>query len=365
MPTLSRPPTPPEPAAERRPATPPPLELKVHGLDCAEEVAILRRVVGPLAGGEEHLAFDVLRGKMTLLPAADGRTAAPGPSLAAVQEAVAATGMRAEPWRGARPPAGFWQRRGRTVSVAASALLLAAGFAVHALLGGGVLAALAGEHGGGAAGGSAPVPAAAKLLYLLAVAAGGWFVVPKAWFSARSLRPDMNLLMTAAVGGAVALGQWLEAATVAFLFGLSLVLEGWSVGRARRAVESLLDLSPPTVRVVDGGEERPTPAAEVAPGARFVVRPGERIPLDGEVASGDSDVDQAPITGESVPVAKRAATRCSPAPSTATAPWWCAPPAPPATPPWRASSAWSSRRRRGARRPSAGWTASPASTRRR
>ena len=273
------------------------MELKVHGLDCAEEVAILRRAVGPVVGGEERLAFDVLRGKMTVRA---GGTQVPADE---VRQAVARTGMRAEPWRDARPGAErFWHRRGRATSVVASALLLAAGFVTHAVLTGGALAALAGEGAGEAH----EAPLAARALYLLAMLAGGWFLLPKAWHAARSLRPDMNLLMTVAVTGAVLIGEWLEGATVAFLFGLSHVIEGWSVGRARRAVEALLDLSPETVRVREGGAERQVAAAEILPGTLFVVRPGERIPLDGEVAAGSSPVDQAPITGESVPVPKGA-----------------------------------------------------------
>jgi len=271
------------------------LELRVHGLDCAEEAAALRRAVGPAVGGAEHLAFDVLRGKMTVLPSA--RPAA----TAEIVRAVARAGLRAEAWRSAPPEEGSWRRRGRTASVALSALLAAAGFAVHAALAGGPAAALAGDGTGAAH----AVPLAPRLLYLLAIAAGGWFILPKAWASARALRPDMNLLMTIAVAGAVGIGEWLEAASVAFLFGLSHLLEGWSVGRARRAVEALLDLSPPTARVRENGAEREVPAAEVVPGAHFVIKPGERIPLDGEVVAGESDVDQAPITGESVPVAKR------------------------------------------------------------
>jgi len=271
------------------------LELKVHGLDCAEEVAVLRREIGPVVGSEEHLAFDVLRGKMTVLP-----TAREG-SLDEIRRAVSRTGMRAEPWRESGTEQAFWQRRGRTVSVAASGLLLAAGFVVHAGLAGGALAALAGEG----AGAVHAVPLAARLLYLVAILTGGWFVLPKAWYAARSLRPDMNLLMAVAVTGAVAIGEWLEGATVAFLFGLSHVLESWSVGRARRAVESLLDLSPDTVRVREGSAESEVAASAVRPGTVFVVRPGERIALDGEVVTGASHVDQAPITGESVPVSKR------------------------------------------------------------
>src|SRR3546814_19772170 len=115
----------------------------------------------------------------------------------------------------------------------------------------------------------------------------------------------MNLLMVIAVIGAVGIGELFEAATVAFLFALSLALESWSVGRARRAISALLDLAPPTVRArADDGKERELPAAEVAVGTHFIVRPGERIPLDGRVVAGASSVNQAPITGESMPVAK-------------------------------------------------------------
>ena len=270
------------------------LDLRVRGLDCAEEVAILKRAIGPVVGGEEHLAFDVLRGKMTVLPTA------PEASLEEVRQAVAGTGMSAEPWQEGRAEERFWRRRGRTVSVVASALLLVAGFLVHSSLAGGALAALAGEG----AGQEHAVPVAAQLLYLLAMLAGAWFILPKAWYAARSLRPDMNLLMAVAVTGAVGIGEWLEGASVAFLFGVSHVLEGWSVARARRAVEALLDLSPETARVRDGDGERKVPAAEVALGSLFVVKPGEKIPLDGEVVAGESHVDQAPITGESVPVPK-------------------------------------------------------------
>ena len=108
-----------------------------------------------------------------------------------------------------------------------------------------------------------------------------------------------------AVAGAIGLGEYFEAATVAFFFALSLYLESWSVGRARGAVSALLDLAPPTARVIrDDGSEATVPAGEVAIGDRFIVRGGDRIPLDGEVSEGAGAVDQAPITGESALVAK-------------------------------------------------------------
>lgn len=264
--------------------------VRVQGLDCAEEAGILEREVGPLVGGREKLAFDVLNGRMTV-------TAAPeSVSEAAVLEAVARTGMRAEVWREgqeASAETSFYRRNERTLLTAASGLAIVAGAVASVLLEGWMSLTEGGP----------PVPA--RVFYALAIVAGVWMVLPKALASARRLRPDMNLLMVVAVCGAVALGDWLEAATVAFLFALSLALEAWSVGRARRAVAALMDLTPPTVRVLRDGREETLPPAAVAVGTRFVVRPGERLPLDGKIASGTTSVNQAPLTGESVPVAKQ------------------------------------------------------------
>jgi Cd2+/Zn2+-exporting ATPase len=149
------------------------------------------------------------------------------------------------------------------------------------------------------------MPMAEIGLFALAIVFGVWLVAPKAWSSARRLSPDMNLLMVVAVAGAIGLGEFFEAATVAFFFSLSLYLESWSVGRARNAVSALLDLAPPTARVIGpDGNETTVAAEQVAVGDRFVVRGGDRIPLDGEVTEGAGAVDQAPITGESALVPK-------------------------------------------------------------
>src|SRR5581483_605070 len=179
---------------------------------------------------------------------------------------------------------------------------LVAGFVANAISAGGIAGAI-GSEGLGI---GHKVPTVAKILYAIAIVMGAWFVVPKAWLALRRLRPDMNFLMTLAVIGAIAIGEWFEAATVAFLFALSLALESWSVGRARRAVEALVAITPPTVRVLreNGGEEEVAPA-EVSVGARFRVRPGERVALDGTILTGSSEVNQAPITGESLPVPKQ------------------------------------------------------------
>ncbi len=275
------------------------LILQIQGLDCAEEVAILRREIGPLVGGEANLSFDVLKGQMTVLP-----TAAPV-SLEPLVQAIRKTGMNAAPVRNARatrPEAeAWWTRHGRLLLTGASATLTAFGFLWHGIAAGSWLEAL-GSEGAGLA---PAVPLMARAIYAIAVVTGMSLVLPKAWFSLKRLRPDMNLLMTLAVCGAMALGEWFEAASVAALFALSLTLEAWSVGRARRAIEKLLDLALPVVRVLDaqGGIQEVEPES-VEVGTLFQIRPGERIALDGEVVRGISDVNQAPITGESVAVTK-------------------------------------------------------------
>ena len=274
--------------------------FKIHGMDCAEEVAALKREVGPVVGGEDRLSIDILIGRMTVT--------SPSANLSSdsIRQAVARAGMRAEIW-GDKPAKGreeqIGQRRRRTVLTVVSGILAALGFLVHVWTAGGFKAAM-GSEGTGAA---QHVPFAASLLYGLGILAGSWYVLPKAWFAARRLRPDMNLLMTVAIVGSAAIGEWFEAATVAFLFAVSLALESWSVSRARRAVAALMDLAPPAANLLraDGGEELVSPE-RVAVGDLFLVKPGERIPLDGRVASGASEVNQAPITGESVPAPKTA-----------------------------------------------------------
>ena len=141
--------------------------------------------------------------------------------------------------------------------------------------------------------------------FAVATLAGGLLVFPAAWKALLARRLDMNVLMTVAVAGAWIIGEYGEAAAVVFLFSLSELLESWAATRARRAVQALLELSPPTAIVIGAdGTEREIAVAEVTIGMEIRVRSGSRVPLDGEVISGNSSVDQAPITGESVPVDK-------------------------------------------------------------
>jgi len=274
------------------------LTFKIHGMDCAEEVAVLKREVGPLVGGEDLLSFDLLNGKMSVAP-----TARPV-AVDAVLGSVARAGLRAEVWEeraALRREEEWWDRNGRATLTTLSGCLTLVGFLVHVWTSGGVWEALGSEGMGQ----GHQVPPSVQLLYALGILAGTWQVLPKAWLALRHLRPDMNLLMVVAVIGAVTIDEWFEAATVAFLFSLSLALEAWSVGRARRAVAALMDLTPPTVRLRRQDGEAQVPAEDVAVGSLFIVMPGERVPLDGKVLRGTSSLNQAPITGESMPVVKR------------------------------------------------------------
>lgn len=294
------------------------MTFKIEGLDCAEEIAILKSAIGPIVGGSDKLVFDILNGRMTLLPDAESVTEK------AIIKAVALTGMKATRWQAGQAQADVKQlHRSKTVYTTLSGLFIIVGMLIHIAMAGGFtdahtflshpenwslqrevisqyLYSLFSAHAQQA------MPLPEKIAFGLAVVLGARHVMVKAFYALRRLRADMNLLMTVAVIGAMFIDEWFEAATVSFLFSLSLAIESWSIGRACHAVEALLDLAPSTVTIKgETGQERRVPAAEVSIGSRFIVAPGDKIPLDGEVIAGFSSVNQAPITGESMPVAKQ------------------------------------------------------------
>jgi Cd2+/Zn2+-exporting ATPase len=149
-------------------------------------------------------------------------------------------------------------------------------------------------------------------LFLLGAAVGGEVILRNGVVSARNRQLDIDFLMSVAILGAVtaSLGfgeaLYFEAATLAFLFNIAELLEAYSMDRARNSLRELMDLSPDEARVRRDGDDVMVPAAEVEVGETVVVKPGEKIPVDGEVLDGESAVDQSPVTGESVPVDKTA-----------------------------------------------------------
>ncbi|MFM9962578.1 MAG: heavy metal translocating P-type ATPase [Planctomycetaceae bacterium] len=266
---------------------------QVQGLDCAEEAAVLRDTVGKLPGVTE-LSFDVLRGLMIV----DHDPAAVSDE--GIVETVAKTGMRAEVLGETLERDGSQDRGNRgwkTLVTLGSGIALGFALIAHGFMSGWAAVIGATED---------EIPPLVVGLYLLSTALGASPVLPKAWFALRGWRLDINVLMVVAVTGAIGIGEFSEAATVSFLFAVSLALEAWSVGRARRAVEALMKLTPETARVLrPDGSEVTLPAKDVNVGDTLVVRPGEKFPLDGRVLKGETTVNQAPITGESVPVPKQ------------------------------------------------------------
>lgn len=268
---------------------------KISGMDCAEEVALLKHSLR-IVPGVVDLRFDILNGKMIVV----SKRAECAPE--AIIAAVATTGLRAVPWvdRNDGEKQSFWIRHGHVIMTVTSGICVTAGLVMHGVLRGSFLQALGGGHEHG-------FPQVAVFLYAVGAVMGAWFVIPKAVASARRLRPDINLLMTVAVIGAIAIGEWFEAAAVTFLFSVSLLLESWSVTRARRAISALVDLSPKMARYIcpDHGDVMERPVEDVPIDATVLVRPSEQVPLDGEVTKGETSINQAPITGESVPVKKQ------------------------------------------------------------
>ncbi|MDA0184014.1 cation-translocating P-type ATPase [Solirubrobacter phytolaccae] len=264
---MAPPPAPPEPtppAGTRR--------FRVEGMDCG---ACAKTVEEAVAGLDGVASAQVSFGNGTMAVAGDATDEL-------IATAVARAGYRAHPAirKAAEPQAPYWRRDARALSTTVSiALLLVA-----------VVASLA----------SAP-RAVAEPLYLLSMAVGGWPIGRAAVVALRRQRLDMNVLMGLAAVGAVGIGEYAEGAWVLVLFAVGTSLEAMALERSRRTVASLMDLAPARARV-DG---QLVDVETVTAGTVITIRPGERIPLDAVVESGASSVDQAPITGESVPVDKQ------------------------------------------------------------
>ncbi|WP_423751485.1 heavy metal translocating P-type ATPase [Salinirarus marinus] len=141
-------------------------------------------------------------------------------------------------------------------------------------------------------------------LFLVAIVTSGYPVVRGGYYSAKNLSLDIDLLMGTAIIAATGIGYFVEAATLAVLFSVAELLEEYAMDRARDSLRELMELSPDEATVRRDGAEVTVPADEVDVGETVLVRPGEKIPLDGTVVDGGSAVDESPITGESVPVDK-------------------------------------------------------------
>ncbi|MGG0937127.1 heavy metal translocating P-type ATPase [Brevibacillus centrosporus] len=147
-------------------------------------------------------------------------------------------------------------------------------------------------------------PLVITVLYALSILVGGYRPARSAFYAIKSGSLDMNVLMTVAAVGAAFIGEWFEGATVVWLFSLGNMLQTKSIEKTRNSIRNLMDVAPSEAWVKRGESLTRTPVEEVNVGDVLIVKPGEKIPLDGKVVKGASSVNQAPITGESIPVDK-------------------------------------------------------------
>ena len=254
--------------------------LGVEGMDCSSCADTVERAIRQLEGIRE-VRVDVMGGRVDV---AWGGSGVDEDALAA---AITRAGYRVREERGAVGGAGearsWWERRGRLTLAVVSGVLWAL--------------ALVADHVLGSSG-------AAAILAVGAMVAGGWYIVPRGIRAGLTGSLDMNFLMSLAAVGALVIGEYQEAASALFLFAVAQLLETYSMDRARHAIRALMDLSPAEATVLRDGREQRVPAERVGIGERVVVRPGEKIAVDGEVVAGESSVDQSPITGESLPAGK-------------------------------------------------------------
>jgi len=250
--------------------------FRIQAMDCPTEQTLIQDKLGKMAGVEQ-LEFNLINRVLGVRHTLSGTTA--------IEHAIASLGMQAEPLTDAEEGAPAPAAKTRWWPLALSGVAAIAAEVVH-------FTALAPEW-------------LVAALALAAILGCGLGTYKKGWIALKNRNLNINALMSIAVTGAVLIGQWPEAAMVMVLFTVAELIEARSLDRARNAISGLMQLSPDmaTVQQADG-QWREVDVREVNLGALVRVRPGERIGLDGEVVSGQSSVDQAPITGESLPVEK-------------------------------------------------------------
>jgi len=250
--------------------------FRIDAMDCPTEQTLIQNKLGKLAGVQQ-LEFNLINRVLGVTHDL--------PSTAPIIEAIKSLGMQAEPLeQGVEAPAPAPEKK-PWWPLALSGVGAMAAEVIHFT-------------------NAAPTWVVA-VIALVSIPSGGLTTYKKGWIALKNLNLNINALMSIAVTGAILIGQWPEAAMVMFLFTVAELIEAKSLDRARNAISGLMQMSPEqaTVQRADGSwVEQDVKTIEL--GARVRVRPGERIGLDGEVVAGSSTIDQAPITGESLPVEK-------------------------------------------------------------
>lgn len=246
----------------------------VAGMDCGDEVSAIKNAL--------HLP-EVSAVNANIMAATVEVSHLPALSAEAIKSKIESTGVKVSESLDHKPSL---MDKNRLALILISGVLLAVGFLVQFLL---------------------PLKNVLPIVFGASTLFGGALVFPKAWRAIRQFQLDMNVLMTVAVIGAFLVQEYSEAATVVFLFSLAELLEAYSVARARVAIRQVLNLTPQKANLIaSDGAVQEIPLESVKIGDRILVKTGDRIPVDGEVTKGSSLVNQAPLTGESIPVEKAA-----------------------------------------------------------
>lgn len=250
--------------------------FRIEAMDCPTEQTLIQNKLGKLAGVEQ-LEFNLINRVLGVTHNL--------PDTAPIIDAIKSIGMHAEPLEaGVEAPAPapvkkhWWPLALSGVGALAAEVIHFTNAAPHWVV---------------------------AIIALISILSGGLTTYKKGWIALKNFNLNINALMSIAVTGAILIGQWPEAAMVMFLFTVAELIEARSLDRARNAISGLMQMTPEqaTVQQADGTWlEQEVKSVEL--GARVRVKPGERIALDGEVVSGNSTIDQAPITGESLPVEK-------------------------------------------------------------
>ncbi|MFD0682005.1 MULTISPECIES: heavy metal translocating P-type ATPase [unclassified Paenibacillus] len=253
--------------------------FRIEGMDCADCAQKLEKRVGALASVNQVMV-NYGAAKMTVEH--------DGSAEQAVIQTVKQAGYTALPDTGGKPlvadERSFWRRNNKVIPTALSGLIFTITWAlelVHAI-----------------------PDSISTIFYALAMLIGGYRIARTGIYGLKSRTIGMDLLMTVAALGAGLIGQWEEGAAVVFLFSLGETLEAYTMDRTRKSIHGLMDLSPREALVRRNGEEMMIAIEAIQIGDTVIVKPGERIAMDGVISKGASTINQAPITGESIPVEK-------------------------------------------------------------
>ncbi|MBM2834862.1 MAG: ATPase [Candidatus Brocadiaceae bacterium] len=251
-------------------------KLIVEGMDCQDEVRIIEKKLISLVGIKDFQIYLATQGVKVVCD----------PSLISIQQiikSIAETGMKAFVVKEARPKIAWWKEK-RIIALSLCGIFTLTAFVLEKVGWKGIIT---------------------LIFHSLAIIIGGYYPAKMAFNALKTLTLNIRTLMVTGAVGAVTLGLWEEAAMLVFIYLLGDILEIYTVSKSRGAIRMLMELAPKEALVRRDGQEMVLPVEEVEISNVIIIRPGEKIPLDGKVLKGYSSVDQSPITGESIPVEKK------------------------------------------------------------